>query len=187
MEEIANFLSQKRNKKKRNKQKNKTINTNEFALWANNDLNTILISFWQWSEPISIQPHRRQVLSWSVLWDKIKECFTKYHWWIQGGHQGCAPPRLPNYCIFIQFSASSLQNNTLAHQIRELAPPPGKSWISHCKLLQNLSKSSNTRPTAAGSVVQFIFTDVTSHTPVTQNAGSDVTGSHFCCLNWWCF
>ena len=31
----------------------------------------------------------------------------------------------------IEFSTKNLQNNRLAHPLRELAPPSGKSWIRH--------------------------------------------------------
>ena len=49
------------------------------------------------------------------------------------GVPGMRPPgRVPNSFIFLQFSAKNLQNNRLAHQLRELAPPLRKSWIRHC-------------------------------------------------------
>ena len=45
---------------------------------------------------------------------------------IQGGVLG------PIYFIFMQFFGKKLQINRLAHSLRELQPPHGKSWIRHC-------------------------------------------------------
>ena len=47
------------------------------------------------------------------------------------GHQGPAPSR-SKFFHFHAFFGKILENNRLAHLFRELAPPYGKSWISHC-------------------------------------------------------
>ena len=47
-----------------------------------------------------------------------------------GAHQGRATPnRCPNYSIFMQFLPKNLQNNRLAHPLRELAPPPPRKIL----------------------------------------------------------
>ena len=46
-----------------------------------------------------------------------------YHWQIQGGARDARPPlQVPNSLIFMQFSATNLQNNKLAHPLLELVP-----------------------------------------------------------------
>ena len=45
----------------------------------------------------------------------------KYHWRIQVGCQERAP-RGPNSFIFMQFSATNLKNNRLAHPLWEFPP-----------------------------------------------------------------
>ena len=49
-----------------------------------------------------------------------------HQWWIQAGRQGPPLPRGPNSFIFIQFSATILQNNRFVHC-------PRKYWIHHCQ------------------------------------------------------
>ena len=41
----------------------------------------------------------------------------------KGGTRDAPPPWVPNYFIFMQFSAKKLQNNRLAHSFWELAHP----------------------------------------------------------------
>ena len=49
------------------------------------------------------------------------------HSQIQGGRgaRDACPPRSPNFFIFMQFLATNLQNNRLAHPLLELPPPSG--------------------------------------------------------------
>ena len=52
-------------------------------------------------------------------------------WRIQMGCQGYKPHLSPISFIFMQFSATTMQNNRLTHQTLGLARPSGKSWIHY--------------------------------------------------------
>ena len=56
------------------------------------------------------------------------EVLIDNHWQTQGeGVPGMRAPRGPNSFIFMQFSIENLQNNTLAHPLWQVAPPPENS------------------------------------------------------------
>ena len=57
-------------------------------------------------------------------WGGVPTFTGGHHWRIQGGAKDTCPPLAgPNSFIFMQLSATNLQNNRLAHPLWELAPP----------------------------------------------------------------